>query len=308
MRLRQRYKKHAKKKHDDNVTDIFSFVPDEVLLYMFSFFGVADLLSLCAVSQRMRKLASDDWLWKRFILNYLTNDEEDKLNQSCMTFFFTQHKASKISGLFNKVRNEELRFEYLSYYEIEKDFRVCPTPLLISYAFFLNVNPVTCTELKYLFVVDQQTIANHLLKKLPVIYHSNDLVLKEIYRFVSKVIPSSIPPNAYTHTIYQTNHDFPLLYLYAALQKCAEKNPYEMIFFKGPSFFRELNDFLAQDGLQGNKLIILGETLMANPEIVYTEKTITFLRDMLGFLKNTAVTCDDLFGYYQNSLHAARLR
>lgn len=305
---------------DKNVTDSFNFVPMEVILYIFAFSDVPDLLTLCAVSQRMKQLAGNDWLWKPFILNsstnyYFLNKESKhgtKPNQSCMTFFCTQQKLSKMNELFNKVREEELRFQYLSHSFFEKKYGTFVTPLLLSYAFYLNVNPIAYTELNVPFKLDQDLVANHLLKKLPVIYHSNVLILREMYRFVSLVYPSSKAPSAYIASIATTNarrdfphlgHDFPLLYLYITFKKLAEHNPYEIIFYKDPSFFRELNDFLAHNGLQGNKLMIFSETLIAHPEMLYAHKILTVLKDILNYLKNTDVTSNELFDYYHNSLY-----
>jgi hypothetical protein len=312
MNLRKSYKSKSrhKKNHDENVTDPFYLVANEIVLYMFAFLGVADLLTLCAVSQRMRQLAGDDELWKPFILHCSTHDNflkkrGNKSNQSCMTFFCMQQKTSKIHELFNKVREEELRFQYLTHHYFEHDYFTFATPLLLSYAFFLEVNPLAYTELRTdaSYKYDQDVVANHLLKKLPVIYHADILILRELYRFISRVFPSSKGPSAYIHVPSRTERDFPFLHLYVTFKKCAEQNPREIIFFKDASFFRELNDFLIHDGLQGNKVMVLSKTLIAHPDMLYTQQIIMVLRDMLDHLKNTdAMISSELFDYYQHSL------
>lgn len=305
-------KNRHKTNYDENVTDPFYMIADEIVFYIFYFLDVADLLILCSVSLRMRKFASDDKIWERFIEYSLVQDNAlKKSNQLYMTLFCAQRKTSKIKELFNKVREEELRFQYLSHYSFERDFHTFPTPLLLSYAFYLEVNPLAYTELgraRYIeanvsYMYEQDIVSNHLLKKLPIIYHSDILILRELYRFLSRVFPSSQGPSTYIHAPAENGHDFPLLYLYVTFKKCAEQNSREMIFFKDASFFRELNNFLTQDDLQGDKLIVFSKTLIAHPEMLYTQKISKILKRLLNYLNNTDVTSDRLFKYYQNSLH-----
>lgn len=308
MNLRSSHKSkiHQKKKHDENVKDPFYLVADEIVLYIFAFLGVADLLTLCVVSQRMRQLAGDDELWKPFILHCSTHDTSPnnmskKSKQSCITLFFMQQKTS----IFNKVREEELRFQYLCHYDFEQCYFTFTTPLLLSYAFFLEVNPVAYTKLKTNVPdkYDENVVANHLLKKLPVIHHADISILKELYRFISRIYSSSRGPSSYLAAPGKKGYDFSLLHLYVTFKKCAEQNPREIIIFKDSSFLKELNDFLTHDGRQGNKIITFSETLIAHPEMLYTEKIVIILRDMLDHLKNNnAMTSSKLFDYYKKSL------
>lgn len=286
------------KKKKVNFFDLDNLV-DELILYIFFYCDVRDLLTLCQVSKRFKQIASENLLWKSYIARDFKYDFAKKIHENYRSVYWELQKAR----MFKLLKNEELRFAHLQQDFDNSFYDFFATPLLISYAVKLSINPQSILNIPVNVLGRESYLANYLLKKMKFASRCDYKVLTQIFKFVQRVCPSSQAPSQYTVYVSSKSKNYPLLHLYNTFKLLAEKYAHEIIFFKDYRFLANLNNVLMKKQLSADKLLIFSQSLYKYPQIITHLSATLFLDKILKFLKKQEVSEQEIINYYRKILN-----